>query len=155
MRRRHADPVDGVRFDGADAARPAPGVLGALEEADLIAIAPSNPYVSIWPILSVAPIRAAVENRRVPCVAVSPLIGGRAVKGPAAEMLERLAGGTTPAHVASTYQGLIDVLVVDPADAAGGRTVRTVVTPTLLDEPDARRRVAEAVLDVARGPVPA
>ncbi len=152
VRRRHADPVDGVRFDGADAARPAPGVLGALEEADLIAIAPSNPYVSIWPILSVAPIRAAVENRRVPCVAVSPLIGGRAVKGPAAEMLERLAGGTTPAHVASAYQGLIDVLVVDPADEPAAAPVRTVVTPTLLDEPDARRRVAEAVLDVAGAP---
>ncbi len=152
VRRRHADPVDGVRFEGADAARPAPGVLGALEEADLIAIAPSNPYVSIWPILSVAPIRAAVENRRVPCVAVSPLIGGRAVKGPAAEMLDRLAGGTTPAHVASTYEGLIDVLVVDPADEPAAAPVRTVVTPTLLDEPDARRRVAQAVLDVAGAP---
>ena len=152
VRRRHADPVDGVRFEGADTARPAPGVLDALEDADLIAIAPSNPYVSIWPILSVAPIRAAVENRRVPCVAVSPLIGGRAVKGPAAEMLGRLAGGTTPAHVASTYEGLIDVLVVDPADEPVDTPVRAVVTPTLLDEPDARRRVAEAVLDVAGAP---
>jgi len=155
VRRRHADAVDGVRFEGADQAGPAPGVLAALDEADLIAIAPSNPYVSIWPILSVAPIRAAIENRRVPCVAVSPLIGGRAVKGPAAEMLDRLAGGTMPAHVASTYAGLIDVLVVDPADDPADAPVRTVVTPTLLDEPDARRRVAAAVLDVARGPVPA
>jgi LPPG:FO 2-phospho-L-lactate transferase len=152
VRRRHTDPVDGVRFDGAESASPAPGVLAALEQADVIAIAPSNPYVSIWPILAVAPIRAAVENRRVPCVAVSPLIGGRAVKGPAAEMLERLAGGTTPAHVASTYEGLIDALVVDPADEPADAPVRTVVTPTLLDEPDARRRVAEAVLDVAGAP---
>jgi LPPG:FO 2-phospho-L-lactate transferase len=152
VRRRHADPVDGVRFEGSDTARAAPGVLEALAGADLIAIAPSNPYVSIWPILSVAPIRAAVENRRVPCVAVSPLIGGRAVKGPAAGMLERLAGGTTPTHVASTYAGLIDVLIVDPADEPAVAPVRTVVTPTLLDEPDARRRVAEAVLDVAGAP---
>ncbi|HEU5213859.1 MAG TPA: 2-phospho-L-lactate transferase [Gaiellaceae bacterium] len=152
VRRRHADPVDGVRFEGADTARPAPGVVEALDEADVIAIAPSNPYVSIWPILSVAPIRAAVENRRVPCVAVSPLIGGRAVKGPAAEMLERLAGGTAPAHVASTYEGLVDVLVIDPADDPAEASVRTVVTPTLLDEADVRRRVAEVVLDVAGAP---
>ena len=149
VRRRHADPVDGVRFDGAEQARPAPGVLEALDGADVIAIAPSNPYVSIWPILAVAPIRSALENRRVPCVAVSPLIGGRAVKGPAAEMLDRLAGGTTPAHVASCYEGLVDVLVVDPADEPADTPVRTVVTPTLLDEPGARRRVAEAVLDAA------
>ena len=71
-------------------------MLEALEEADLIVIAPSNPYVSIGPILAVEEIRAALERRRVPCVAVSPLIGGRAVKGPADRMLARLAGGTTP-----------------------------------------------------------
>ncbi len=73
--------------------------------ADVILIAPSNPYVSIGPILAVAEIRAALERRTVPCVAISPLIGGRAVKGPADRMLARLAGGTTPAHVASCYDG--------------------------------------------------
>src|SRR5207247_4796128 len=88
-----------------------------LEAADLLVIAPSNPYVSVGPILAVAEIRAALERRRVPCVAVSPLIGGRAVKGPADQMLERLAGGTTPAHVAGCYPGLIDALVIDEADA--------------------------------------
>ena len=69
--------MDGVRFEGAEAARPAPGVLEALEAADLIAIAPSNPFVSIGPILAVAGIREALERRTVPAVAVSPLIGGR------------------------------------------------------------------------------
>jgi LPPG:FO 2-phospho-L-lactate transferase len=118
----------------------------------VIAIAPSNPYVSIWPILAVAAIRDALASRRAPVVAVSPLIGGRAVKGPAAAMLERLAGGTTPAHVASCYEGLLDALVIDPEDEPAGLELRTIVTPTLLDEPDARRRVAEAVLDVAGAP---
>ena len=82
-------------------------------------IAPSNPYVSIWPILAVEEIRAALVARSVPCVAVSPLVGGRAVKGPADRMLARMAGGTTPAHVAGCYAGLIDALVVDESDPAG------------------------------------
>ena len=90
--RGHRDPVDRVRFDGAVEARPAPGVLEALHEADVILIAPSNPYVSIGPILAVERIRSALERRRAPAIAVSPLIGGRAVKGPAAAMLERLEG---------------------------------------------------------------
>ena len=91
-------------------------MLEALDAADAILIAPSNPYVSIGPILAVAELRAALEARRIPSVAVSPLIGGRAVKGPADRMLARLAGGTTPAHVAACYAGLIDALVVDEAD---------------------------------------
>jgi LPPG:FO 2-phospho-L-lactate transferase len=152
VRRGHRDPVDAVRFEGADGATPAPGVLDALAAADVIAIAPSNPYVSTHPILAVEAIRDALANRRAPVVAVSPLIGGRAVKGPAAAMLERLAGGTTPAHVAFCYPGLIDALVIDPEDEPAELDVRTVVVPTLLDEPDARRRVAEAVLDVAGAP---
>ena len=152
VRRGHRDPVDRVRFEGAGAAAPAPGVLAALAGADVIAIAPSNPYVSIHPILAVAAIRDALANRRAPVVAVSPLIGGRAVKGPAASMLERLAGGTTPAHVAACYEGLVDALVIDPEDDPAELDVRTVVTPTLLDDPDTRRRVAEAVLDVAGAP---
>ena len=81
-------------------------------------IAPSNPYVSILPILAVErDPRCARAPRRVPCVAVSPLIGGRAVKGPADAMLARLAGATTPAAVAGCYAGLIDALVIDEADA--------------------------------------
>ena len=112
--RGHRDEVDGVRFEGEPHA--APGVLAAIEAADAILIAPSNPYVSIWPILAVPEIRAALEARRVPCVAVSPLVGGRAVKGPADRMLARMAGGTTPEHVAGCYSGLIDALVVDESD---------------------------------------
>ncbi|HEX6663622.1 MAG TPA: 2-phospho-L-lactate transferase [Gaiellaceae bacterium] len=150
--RAHRDPVDGVRFEGAAAARPAPGVLEALHDADLILIAPSNPFVSIGPILAVERIRAALERRRVPCVAVSPLIGGRAVKGPAAEMLGRLQGGTTSAHLAQCYPGLIDALVLDEQDAADSGAVsalgvRPVVARTLMDDADARKRLADAALD--------
>ena len=145
-------PVDRVRFEGAADARPAPGVLDALHEADAILIAPSNPFVSIGPILAVERIRRALERRRVPCVAVSPLIGGRAVKGPAADMLQRLEGGTTPAHVTQCYAGLIDALVFDEADAehveaVAALGVRPVVTRTLMSDADARRRLVEAVLD--------
>jgi LPPG:FO 2-phospho-L-lactate transferase len=150
--RAHHDPVDGVRVEGAAAAGPAPGVLDALHEADAILLAPSNPFVSIGPILAVERIRAALERRRVPVIAISPLIGGRAVKGPAAAMLQRLQGGTTAAQVANCYLGLIDALVFDEADSADAETVsalgvRPVVTRTLMRDADARRRLAEAALD--------
>ena len=147
--RGHRDEVDGLRFEGAADASPAPGAVEALDAADLILFAPSNPYVSIAPILAVAGIREAIERRRVPCVAVSPLIGGAAVKGPADRMLARLAGGTTPAHVASCYPGLIDVLVIDEADAPAELEVETVVTKTLMTDATARRRLAEAALGTA------
>jgi len=149
--RGHRDEVDAVRFEGAEAARPAPGVLEAIEAAELLLFAPSNPFVSIGPILAVAEIRAALERRRVPAVAVSPLIGGRAVKGPADAMLSRLAGGTSPAHVAGCYSGLIDTLVVDEADAdaVAGLGVQPVVARTLMRDEDARRRLMESVLEAA------
>jgi LPPG:FO 2-phospho-L-lactate transferase len=152
--RGHRDEVDAVHLAGAPEATPAPGVLDALAGADVILIAPSNPYVSIGPILAVEEIRAALERRSVPCVAVSPLIGGRAVKGPADRMLSRLAGGTTPWHVASCYEGLVDALVVDeedsPAELPPG--VRAVVTRTLMTDADAARRLAAAALDAAGAP---
>jgi LPPG:FO 2-phospho-L-lactate transferase len=149
--RGHRDEVDAVRFEGAETARPAPGVLEAIAAADLLLLAPSNPFVSIGPILAVAEIRAALERRRVPAVAVSPLIGGRAVKGPADAMLSRLAGGTTPAHVAQCYHGLVDTLVVDEADAdaVAELGVRPVVTRTLMRDENARRRLMESVLEAA------
>jgi LPPG:FO 2-phospho-L-lactate transferase len=150
--RAHRDPVDRVRYQGAADARPAPGVLEALHEAELILIAPSNPFVSIGPILAVERIRRALERRRIPCVAVSPLIGGEAVKGPAASMLQRLERGTSAAHVAQCYPGLIDALVLDEADetdadAVAELGVRPIVTSTLMRDATARRKVAEAALN--------
>lgn len=149
--RGHRDEVDAVRYEGAAHAEAAPGVLHALAAADTILIAPSNPYVSIGPILAVAAIREALAARRVPCVAVSPLIGGRAVKGPADRMLARMAGGTSPGHVAGRYSGVIDAVVVDEADAddlGDLDGVRPIVTRTLMSDADARRRLVEAALAV-------
>jgi LPPG:FO 2-phospho-L-lactate transferase len=150
VKRGHRDAVEGLRFDGA-----APGVLEAIEQAAVVVIAPSNPYISIWPILAVQAIRDAVERTTAPVVGVSPVIGGRAVKGPADAMLAALAGGTAPAHVAGCYDGLLDALVLDEADAGGAAEVealgvRTPVTKTLMTDLAAARGLGGAVLEAAQ-----
>ena len=117
--------------------------------ADAVVIAPSNPFLSIGPILAIAQIREAIERRGVRSVAVSPLIGGRSVTGPLDRMLSRMAGGTSPAHVADRYKGLVDLLVIDHADAPAEAGVPVVVAETLMRDRDAERRLAAAVLDAA------
>jgi LPPG:FO 2-phospho-L-lactate transferase len=149
--RGHRDDVDAIEYEGANEARAAPGVLDALGEAAAIVLAPSNPYLSIGPILAVSDVRAAVESRRARCVAVSPVVGGKAVTGPLDRMLSRMAGGTTPAHVAGRYEGLIDALVIDEADAPADAPVELVVTQTLMRDRDAERRLAATVLEAACG----
>jgi LPPG:FO 2-phospho-L-lactate transferase len=149
--RRHEDDVDGVDYEGAADARPAPGVMEALAGAEAILLAPSNPYLSIGPILAVAAIRDAIASRRARCVAVSPLVGGKAVSGPLDRMLSRMAGGTTPALVAQSYKGLIDALVIDEADAVAEADVELVVAKTLMRDRDGERRLAERVLEAACG----
>ncbi|MDQ3669221.1 MAG: 2-phospho-L-lactate transferase [Actinomycetota bacterium] len=149
--RAHEDDVNAVRYEGGDVARPAPGVRQAFADAAAILIAPSNPYLSIGPILAVDEIRTALEARRVRCVAVSPIVGGKAVSGPLDRMLSRMAGGTTPAHVTDCYLGLIDALVIDEADAPAEADVELAVTRTLMDNRDAARRLAERALDAACG----
>ena len=149
--RAHEDEVDAVSYEGADNARAGPRLLEALAEAEAILIAPSNPYLSIGPILAVSEIRRALETRRVRCVAVSPLVGGKAVSGPLDRMLSRMAGGTTPAHVAGCYSGLIDRLVIDGADAPAEADVELVATRTLISDRDAARRLAEHVLEAVCG----
>ena len=126
-------------------------MLEALDEAELIVIAPSNPFVSIGPIVAIEEVRAAVESRRERVVAVSPLIGGRAVKGPAAAMFESLAGGTSAGHVTDCYKRLAGALVLDEADAddaeqVAERGVSPLVTRTLMSEQDARQELIETVL---------
>ena len=147
--RRHADEVDAVEYDGASDARPARGVLESLGDADVIVLAPSNPYLSNGPILAVTPIRDAIAARQVPCIAVSPLVGGAAVTGPLGRMLSRMAGGTTPAHVTRCYEGLIDALVIDESDAPADVDAEVVVAKTLMIDRDAERRLAQAVLEAA------
>jgi LPPG:FO 2-phospho-L-lactate transferase len=145
--RRHDDEVDAIELEGAEAAAPAPGVVEAIEGADLLVVAPSNPYVSIGPILGVRAIHDALTRRGARCIAVSPLIGGRAVKGPLDRMLTRMAGGTTPAHLAGRYDGLIDALVIDEADAPAEAPVAVVVTQTLMSDRTTARALAETVLE--------
>ena len=147
--RRHEDEVDGMVYDGAGVARAAPGVVDALENADVLVIAPSNPFTSIHPILAVAEIRESLVSRRVRSVAVSPLVGGRAVKGPLDRMLNRMAGGTTPRHVAGCYPGLVDALVIDGADAPTDADVPLVVAETLMTDSAAASRLAEVVLEAS------
>lgn len=151
--RGHEDEVDALVYEGADTSRPGPGVLTALAAADAIVIAPSNPFVSIHPILAVPGIRSAIEMRSVRSVAVSPLIDGRAVRGPLDRMMRRLVGGTSPAHLATCYAGVLDALVIDRADESPDHAVETdvalVVTDTLISDRDAARRLARTTLEAA------
>jgi LPPG:FO 2-phospho-L-lactate transferase len=147
--RRHEDEVDGVEYEGSEEARAAPGVVEALAGADAILLAPSNPFLSLGPILAVAGIRGALESRRVRAVAVSPLVGGKAVTGPLDRMLRRMAGGAEPVHVARCYRGLIDALVIDESDAPAEAAVELVATDVLMGGHDGERRLAERVLEVA------
>ena len=147
--RGHTDDVDGVEYEGAGEARAAPDALAALLETDAIVFAPSNPYLSIGPILAVEEILNALASRRVRCVAVSPLVRGEAVTGPLRRMLTRMAGGTTPALVADRYEGLIDALVIDESDAPAEADVEVVVARTLMHDCDAERALARAVLEAA------
>jgi LPPG:FO 2-phospho-L-lactate transferase len=143
------DEVDAVLYEGAEEAHPGPGVVEAITDADAILFAPSNPYLSIGPIVAVAAIRKALEERHVRCVAVSPLVGGQAVSGPLARMLSRMAGGTSPAHVARCHEGLIDALVIDESDAPAAADVELVVTHALMRDREAERRLAEFALEAA------
>ena len=147
--RRHEDDVDAVAYEGAESARAAPGVLEAISAADAVLLAPSNPYLSIGPILAVSDIRAAIEARGARSIAVSPLVGGAAVTGPLGRMLNRMAGGTTPDHIARRYSGLLDTLVIDETDAPATAEVDLVVTQTLMQDSDSERRLAQAILDTA------
>jgi LPPG:FO 2-phospho-L-lactate transferase len=147
--RAHRDEVDDVAYDGADAADAAPGVVESLREATAILLAPSNPYLSLGPIVAVPAIREALASRRVRCVAVSPLVGGKAVTGPLDRMLLRMAGGTTPAHVIGPLGGLLDALVIDEADVPAEAAVELVVASTLMHDRDGARRLAERVLEAA------
>jgi LPPG:FO 2-phospho-L-lactate transferase len=147
--RRHEDEVDAVEYEGAPNARAAPGVLDALGSADAILFAPSNPYLSIGPILAVEEVRRALSQRSARCIAVSPLVAGAAVTGPLGRMLIRMAGGTSPAQVAGCYKDLIDAIVIDEADAPADADVQLIVTRTLMRDRDGERRLAEAVLEAA------
>lgn len=117
VKRGAKDRILGVRYIGAEAARPAPGVLEAIRGAQAILLPPSNPVVSIGTIMAVPGVREALEARAAPCIAVSPIIGGRTVKGPADLMLQAAGFQISPAGVARFYGDLLDGFVIDDADA--------------------------------------
>ena len=151
VQRRAADPITDVRYEGAGTAAPAPGVLDALRDAEAIFIASSNPIGSIRPILAVPGIEDALRTASLPRVAVSPIIAGRSLQPPAAEMMAGLGFDVSPAGVATVYDGLIDALVVDTADAdeALPPAVRRIVAPAVMHDDASRRALAEAALQAA------
>lgn len=155
VRRRASIPVTGFAFPGAAAARPAPGVVEAIRDADVLVVAPSNPFVSIGPLLEVPGVRDALAESSARRVAVSPIIGGAAVKGPAAEMMAALGHDVSAPGVARLYADLIDLFVLDEVDAALVPAVealglRAVAFDTMMTGDEGRARVAHAVVEAAR-----
>ena len=154
VRLRQAPDVLELRFAGTDASEPTPEVLEALELADALVIAPSNPLVSIGPILAVPGMRdaiLAVRERGAPVIAVSPIIGGRALKGPADRMLASLGHEVSALGVARLYAGIPDVFVLDTEDAplapaVDGLGMRAVVKDTIMSDDASRTRLAAEVL---------
>lgn len=151
---RCAPRVEALAYEGAAAATASPQALAAVAEADLIVIAPSNPLLSIEPILAVPGLRAAVEGAPAPVVGVSPLIGGKAVKGPLARLLADLGLEGGAAGVAARYGGLIDGFAIHEGDADDIASVRAsgvavLATDILMPGPEAAERLARALLDFA------
>ncbi|HYI16882.1 MAG TPA: 2-phospho-L-lactate transferase [Thermomicrobiales bacterium] len=149
--RRHVDEVVGVHFAGIGAARPAPGALSVLDDADAIVFCPSNPIVSIGPILAVPGMREALAQATAPKVAVSPIVGGEALKGPAAQMLAGLGHEVSAAGVAAIYAGLLDGMIIDLLDESLAPRIealgmRVHVTQTVMRSDDDRADMAREVL---------
>lgn len=146
--RRCEPQIQRIRFSGGDKARAAPGVLQAIEAARTILIAPSNPYLSVDPILTVPEVREALRQARAPVVAVSPLIGGKAVKGPTAKIMGELGIKTTNDAIVAHYADFLDGIVVDGADRLDA-DMAVFRTSTLMKDADDRARVAAAALGLA------
>ena len=141
------DEVKAIRFEGAGAAAPAPGALNAVAGADVLLVCPSNPVVSIGPILAVPGMREALAAARAPVVAVSPLVGGRALKGPTEAFCEAAGIELSAAGIAAAYGDVLDGIVADEH----AEILPTLVTDTWMNTPTARARLARETLDFARG----
>jgi LPPG:FO 2-phospho-L-lactate transferase len=152
---RHAsDSVRGVRFDGADEARPASGVIDAIASAEAIFIAPSNPIASIGPILAIPGVRGAIAASTAPVVAVSPIIGGRSLQQPAAEMMAGLGYDVSATALASIYDGVARTIIIDDTDrtlraAVEDAGVSCVVGPTIMRDDTSRRTLGRLALHAA------
>jgi len=154
VRRRTEPEVREIVFDGVDVARPTPAVLDALRSAEAVLIAPSNPFVSIGPILALPGVRETLRERRGSVVAVSPIVGGEALKGPAAKMMRALGHDASAVTVAAQYRDIAGTLVIDNVDAALAPAiealgVRAVVTDTIMRGMYEKAALARVVLAVA------
>ena len=155
VQRRAQDEVLGVRYVGVETARPAPGLLEAIRAAEAVLIAPSNPIVSVGTILALPGVRSALQETRAPVVAVSPIVGGAAIKGPAAPLMRAQGLEVSARGVAACYQGIADALVIDQVDAALADAVRglgleVAITDTIMRGPAEKRALAQAALDAAQ-----
>ncbi len=155
VRHQHGVEVAAIRFAGADEAGPAPGVLEAIRDAEVVVVAPSNPLVSIDPVLAVPGVRAALEARRSTVVAVSPIVGGAALKGPADRMLRELGHEPSALGVARHHAAVAGTLVIDDVDADLAPAieaigVRPVVTDTIMRDPAVRAALARTTLEAVR-----
>ena len=153
--RRRCEPVfRGIRYDGAESARPAPALIAALHDPALeaIVICPSNPVLSIGPMLAIPGIAEALRQRRAPCVAISPFIGGEAVKGPAAKIMRELGVDPGAAALAAPYAGIVDMILCDYDDPGAGTVVNDiplVAAETLMRDDAGQRRLARVALALA------
>ena len=151
VRRRCEPKLKKISFDGADRARPAPGVIEAIEQADGIVISPSNPLISIGPILAVPGVREALRKRRADVVVVCPLVGGKSLKGPSDKMMAELSYEVSAAGAASLYRDICGMFVIDDADEMAGGTIealgmKAVVRPTVMKSVEDKERLARHVL---------
>lgn len=156
VRRRHQDQVDAITFHGIDAATVTPPVRETIGQADAVIFCPSNPIVSIGPILAVPGMRDLIASSRATKIAVSPIVGGKALKGPAEQMLRGLGYDVSARGVAALYQDLIDVFVIDHADAdqqgeIASLGMRVLVTDTVMYTDADREQLANEILDTVRG----
>jgi LPPG:FO 2-phospho-L-lactate transferase len=151
VRRRARDRVLGVAFQGARRARPAAGILEQIARARAVILCPSNPFISVGPILAVPGIREALRRAAAPVAAVTPIVGGKALKGPAARMMRSMGHGSSADRVAALYRDFLDLFVLDRADAHLASKVeacgmRAVVTNTIMTGVAQRKALAAAVL---------
>jgi LPPG:FO 2-phospho-L-lactate transferase len=141
--------IEGIEVRGLDKAKPTPEVLDALQSAEAIVIGPSNPVISIGPILSVPGMREAIASSPVPVVAVSPFVGGHAVKGPTEAFMEAVGRPRTAAGVASLYEGLLDGIVHDSEEPEPPAALPALACPTLMEGAEGRRALAARTLEFA------
>ena len=155
VKERTAPDVVAVRYEGSEAAKPAPDVIAAIEHAEVVVLCPSNPYLSIGPIVALPGLRDALARHPM-VVAVSPIIGGSAVKGPADRLLRSLSGDSSSTSVARAYRDFCDLFVIDRVDAGATQEItdlgiQPVVLDTLMTDQTASERLASELLDLAGG----